>query len=49
MLQHLYGILMPLAGRKSVAFRMELPPDLGTIELDENIVRHIVYHLLSAR
>lgn len=48
MLEHLYGILMPLAGRKNVQFHMELPPDLGAVELDENIVRHIVYHLLSS-
>ncbi len=48
MLEHLYGILMPLAGRKNVQFRMELAPDLGAVELDENIVRHIVYHLLSS-
>ena len=27
---------------------MELPDDLGTVEMDENIVRHIVYHLLSS-
>ena len=48
LLEHLYGILMPLAGRKSVIFQLELPDDLGTVEMDENIVRHIVYHLLSS-
>ena len=48
MLKHLYPILMPLADRKNVEFRMELPDDLGTVEMDENIVRHIVYHLLSS-
>ena len=48
MLQHLYEILMPLAGRKNVKFDMELEADLGTVEMAENIVRHVVYHLLSS-
>ena len=48
LLEHLHIILMPLAGRKSVAFLLELPDDPGTVEMDENIVRHIVYHLLSS-
>jgi signal transduction histidine kinase len=48
LLEHLFVILLPLAGRKSVVFKMELPDDLGMVEVDENIVRHIVYHLLSS-
>ncbi len=48
MLRKLQQILMPLAGRKKVQFELDLPDDLGTIEMDEGIVRHIVYHLLSS-
>ena len=48
MLQHLYEILLPLAGRKNVQFQMELASELGTVEMAENIVRHVVYHLLSS-
>lgn len=48
MLQHLFEILMPLAGRKNVTFDIELAADIGTVEMAENIVRHVVYHLLSS-
>ncbi len=48
MLQHLYEILMPLAGRKNVKFDLEIAAELGTVEMAENIVRHVVYHLLSS-
>ena len=48
MLQHLYEILMPLAGRKNVRFEMQLADDLGMVEMAENIARHVVYHLLSS-
>ena len=48
MLEHLHLILLPLAGRKNVRFHIELPEDLGTVEMDESIVRHILYHLLSS-
>lgn len=48
MLQNLYEILVPLAQRKSVQFTIELPENLGAIEADENIVRHIIYHLLAS-
>ena len=48
LLEHLFVILMPLANRKSVVFQMDLSEDLGMVEIDENIVRHIVYHLLSS-
>lgn len=47
-LHNLYAILLPLAGRKNVGFTMELSDDLGYIEADENIFRHIVYHLLAS-
>ncbi len=48
LLHNIYEILTPLANRKSVKFSLELADDLGMIEADENIVRHIVYHLLSS-
>jgi signal transduction histidine kinase len=48
LLEHLYLILIPLASRKSVQFEMERGADLGSMEADENIVRHIVYYLLSS-
>ena len=47
-LQELYKILTPLAQRKKVSFELELADNLGTVEADENILRHIVYHLLSS-
>ena len=47
-LQSLHSILSPLSARRGVAFRLELPADLGQIESDEKIVRHIVYHLLAS-
>lgn len=47
-LQSLYDLLTGLAERKSVLFTLELPNNLGAIDMDENIVRHIVYHLLSS-
>jgi signal transduction histidine kinase len=48
LLRHIYDILMPLANRKGVSFQMELPSDLGMIEADENILRHVIYYLLSS-
>lgn len=48
LLRHLYNILNPLAKRKNVHFHLELPEEPGVIEADENIVRHIIYHLLSS-
>ncbi len=47
-LQELYKILTPLAQRKKVTFELELADNLGPIEADENILRHMVYHLLSS-
>ena len=47
-LQQIYEILQPLAKRKNVSFELELADNLETIEADENILRHIVYHLLSS-
>lgn len=48
LLKDIYKILLPLANRKNVQFTINLPDDLGTIETDENIFRHIVYHLLAS-
>ena len=48
MLQHLHLILLPLAERKKVQFLLEMPEELGSVEMDESIVRHILYHLLSS-
>jgi len=47
-LQELYKILSPLADRKKVTFELELADNLEPVEADENILRHIVYHLLSS-
>ena len=47
MLQHLYEILTPLAQRKKVHFKLELSENLGTLEMDENLIRHSLYQLLS--
>lgn len=47
-LENLYQILLPLSERKKVRFEMEVTEDLGRIEADEHILRHIVYHLLSS-
>ena len=48
LMQSLHAILLPLANRKKVAFHLVLLGEPGTIEADENILRHIVYHLLSS-
>jgi signal transduction histidine kinase len=48
LLRNVYQILSPLAVRKNVAFELEMESEPGTIEADENIVRHIVYHLLAS-
>lgn len=48
LLRHLYDILIPLANRKGVSFIMEFPEDLGMVEADENILRHIIYYLLAS-
>jgi signal transduction histidine kinase len=47
-LTDLYQILLPLAQRKHVQFNLVLADELGQMEADENIVRHIVYRLLSS-
>jgi signal transduction histidine kinase len=44
----IYDILTPLSGRKSVGFTKEVDGDLGTIEADESILRHIIYNLLAS-
>jgi signal transduction histidine kinase len=48
LLEQLYQILLPLAGRKSVQFELEPPVDPGQMEADETIIRHIIYYLLSS-
>jgi signal transduction histidine kinase len=48
LLRELYKILTPLAERKKVRFSLQVSDALGAIEADENIVRHIVYHLLTS-
>jgi len=48
MLRAMHQILTPLAGRKNLVFRLELTDELGIVEMDEGIVRHIVYYLLSS-
>ena len=48
LLQEIHKILSPLADRKKVSFDLELADNLEPIEADENILRHIVYHLLSS-
>lgn len=47
-LENLHQILTPLSERKKVHFNLELREELGRIEADELILRHIVYHLLSS-
>ena len=48
LLRSIYEILLPLSERKHVTFREDLPEDLGVMEADEGIVRHIVYYLLES-
>ncbi len=48
LLSDIYKILLPLANRKSVEFTINLANNLGIIETDESIFRHIVYHLLAS-
>lgn len=47
-LQSLHSVLSPLSARRGVGFRLELAEDLGEVETDEKIVRHIIYHLLAS-
>ena len=44
----MHQILLPLSQRKEVAFSIDLDESIGAIEADENIVRHIVYHILAS-
>jgi len=43
-----HALLSSLAERRNVNFTIDVPDDLGAMNMDENIVRHIVYHLLSS-
>ena len=47
-LENIYQILVPLSQRKEVAFSLHVDDSIGAIEADENIVRHIVYHILAS-
>jgi signal transduction histidine kinase len=47
-LQSLHSVLSPLSARRNVGFRLQLAENLGQVETDEKIVRHIVYHLLAS-
>ena len=47
-LTNLHLVLSPLSLRRKVKFLIEIPDNLGVIEADEGIVRHIVYYLLSS-
>jgi signal transduction histidine kinase len=48
LLENLYQILLPLSQRKEVVFSLSVDDNIGAIEADENIVRHIVYHVLAS-
>src|SRR5579884_1168410 len=48
LLDAVYEILTPLSERKNVGFVREVDANLGTIEADENILKHIVYNLLAS-
>ncbi len=48
MLASVYDILSALAQRRQVELKLEMEPTLGHINMDETIVRHIVYHLLAS-
>lgn len=47
-LREIYTMLLPLSERKRVALEFRLSESLGTIHADENVLRHIVYHLLTS-
>ncbi len=47
-LQSLHNVLSPLSVRRGVRFRLQLTESLGQIEIDEKILRHIIYHLLAS-
>ncbi len=47
-LEGVYALLASLAARRNLTFTIDVPNDIGAMNMDENIVRHIVYHLLSS-
>lgn len=47
-LREIYAMLLPLSERKRVTLKFEIADSLGTIYSDENVLRHIVYHLLTS-
>jgi cell cycle sensor histidine kinase DivJ len=48
LLNYLCDLLRPLADRKEVHFEVIIPESIGTIEGDQHLVSHIVYHLLAS-
>ncbi len=47
-LREIHAMLLPLSQRKHVTLQFELSENLGTLEADENVLRHILYHLLTS-
>lgn len=47
-LTDVHDLLSSLAERRSVTFDIDVSADLGAMNMDVGIVRHIVYHLLSS-
>ena len=47
-LRNIYDILLPLSRRRRVQFGHQVPDDLGSMDADEGILRHIVYNLLES-
>ena len=47
-LHNVYDILLPLSKRRKVLFDRDVPDDLGSMDADEGILRHIVYNLLES-
>lgn len=48
LLTNIYDILLPLSKRRKVTFDHMVPDDLGSMDADEGILRHIVYNLLES-
>lgn len=48
MINDIYKILTPLSERSFVEFHVELSDNLGSIDCDEGVVRHIIYFLAAS-
>jgi len=48
MLTTIYKLLCSLAERRKVGFTLDIPDDLGIVNIDKQIVQHIVYQLLAS-